>query len=142
MLAGFGLLGFPIGTLINAYILYLFLSKKGRTIYSPEYQEVIAATPHVKYRTSIVVWILLALVVVLIAAALPGAHVRRQMIERGHHDLGGRPAGKVERDEHDYELTGSGASTRWRCCSARRSCSRSTSAARTSRRCRRSCTTA
>lgn len=25
------------------------------------------------------------------------------MIERGHHDLGGRPAGKVERDEHDYE---------------------------------------
>ena len=26
------------------------------------------------------------------------------MIERGHHDLGGRPAGKVEREEHDYEL--------------------------------------
>ena len=25
------------------------------------------------------------------------------MIERGHHDLGGRLAGKVERDEHDYE---------------------------------------
>ena len=25
------------------------------------------------------------------------------MIERGHHDLGGRAAGKVERDEHDYE---------------------------------------
>jgi hypothetical protein len=25
------------------------------------------------------------------------------MIERGHHDLGGRPAGKVGRDEHDYE---------------------------------------
>ena len=70
VLSGFGLLGFPIGTLINAYILYLFLSKKGRTIFAPEYQEVIAATPHVKYRTSIVVWILLALVVVLIAAAV------------------------------------------------------------------------
>ena len=26
------------------------------------------------------------------------------MIERSHHDLGGRPAGKVEREEHDYEL--------------------------------------
>jgi hypothetical protein len=26
------------------------------------------------------------------------------MIERGHHDLGGRPAGKVGRDEHDYDL--------------------------------------
>jgi hypothetical protein len=25
-------------------------------------------------------------------------------IERGHHDLGGRSAGKVGRDEHDYEL--------------------------------------
>jgi hypothetical protein len=24
------------------------------------------------------------------------------VIERGHHDLGGRPAGKVERTEHDY----------------------------------------
>ena len=23
---------------------------------------------------------------------------------RGHHDMGGLPAGKVERDEHDYEL--------------------------------------
>jgi hypothetical protein len=23
---------------------------------------------------------------------------------RGHHDMGGQPAGKVERDEHDYEL--------------------------------------
>ncbi len=24
------------------------------------------------------------------------------MLERGHHDLGGRPAGKVDRSEHDY----------------------------------------
>ena len=24
------------------------------------------------------------------------------MIERGHHDMGGLPAGKVERGEHDY----------------------------------------
>jgi signal transduction histidine kinase len=24
------------------------------------------------------------------------------MIERGHHDMGGLPAGKVERTEHDY----------------------------------------
>ena len=69
ILSAIGLIGFPIGTLINGYILYLFLSKKGRTIFAPEYQEVIAATPHVKYRTSIVVWILLALVVLLIAAA-------------------------------------------------------------------------
>ena len=69
ILSAIGLIGFPIGTLINAYILYLFLSKKGRTIYSPEYQDVIAATPHIKYRTSILVWILLALVVALVALA-------------------------------------------------------------------------
>ena len=69
VLSVIGLLGFPIGTLINAYILYLYLSKKGRTIFAPAYKDVIAATPHVKYRTSIVVWILLALVVVLVIVA-------------------------------------------------------------------------
>jgi len=69
VLSVIGLLGFPIGTLINGYILYLFLSKKGRTIFAPEYQDVIAATPDVKYRTSIVVWIVLGLLVALVAAA-------------------------------------------------------------------------
>jgi hypothetical protein len=69
VLSAIGLLGFPIGTLINAYILYLLLSKKGRTIFAPEYQEVVAATPDVKYRTSIVVWIVLALLVALVVAA-------------------------------------------------------------------------
>jgi hypothetical protein len=70
VLAAIGLLGFPIGTLINLYILYLFLSKKGRTVFSPEYQEVIAATPDIKYRTSIVVWIFLGLLALLVAAAV------------------------------------------------------------------------
>jgi hypothetical protein len=73
ILSGLGLLGFPVGTLINGYILYLFLSKRGRTIFAPEYQDIIAATPQVKYRTSIVVWIFLALVIALlvIAVAVP-----------------------------------------------------------------------
>ena len=70
VLSGLGLLAFPIGTAINAYILYLFLSKKGRTIFAPEYQAVIAATPHVKYRTSIVVWIFLALIAGLVLVAI------------------------------------------------------------------------
>ena len=69
VLSAIGLIGFPIGTLINGYVLYLFLSKKGRTIFAPEYQDVIAATPDVKYRTSIVVWIVLALLIALVAAA-------------------------------------------------------------------------
>jgi hypothetical protein len=68
--AGFGLLGFPVGTLINAYILYLFLSKKGGTVFSADYQAVIAATPHVKYRTSLIVWIFLAVLLGLLAFGL------------------------------------------------------------------------
>ena len=70
LVSGLGLIAFPVGTLINAYILYLFLSKKGRTIFSPEYQDVIAATPHVKYKTSIIVWIFLALIGALILFAV------------------------------------------------------------------------
>jgi hypothetical protein len=65
-----GLLNFPVGTLINLYILYLFWSKKGRMVFSAPYQEAIAATPDIKYRTSMVVWILLALLVLVIAVAV------------------------------------------------------------------------
>jgi hypothetical protein len=65
-----GLANFPTGTLINLYILYLFYSKKGRTIFGPGYRDVVAATPHVKYKTSIVVWIFLGLIVLLLAAGI------------------------------------------------------------------------
>ena len=69
LLAAIGLLGFPFGTLINGYIMYLVLSKKGKLILSRDYADIVAATPHVKYRTSIVVWIFLGLIVLAIAAA-------------------------------------------------------------------------
>ena len=68
VLAIIGLIGFPIGTLINGYILYLLCSAKGQRIFAPDYAEIVAATPHIKYRTSIVVWILLVLMLVLVAA--------------------------------------------------------------------------
>jgi len=77
VLSAIGLHGFPIGTLINGYILYLFLSKKGRTIFTPAYQDVIAATPHVKYRTSVLVWIFLALLIGLILFGVLGAFTGR-----------------------------------------------------------------
>jgi hypothetical protein len=77
ILSGIGLLAFPIGTLINGYILYLVLSEKGKTVFSEQYQEVIAATPHVKYKTSIVVWILLGLVIFLIGAAVMVTLIRK-----------------------------------------------------------------
>lgn len=70
ILAIIGLLGFPIGTLINAYILYLLNSKKGVTVFSAEYAAVRAATPHIQYKTSVIVWIFLGLLIALLAAAL------------------------------------------------------------------------
>jgi hypothetical protein len=70
--AGFaclGLLAFPMGTLINGYILWLFLSAKGRMVLSPEYAEIVRITPHIKHRTSIIVWILLVLLFVVLSVA-------------------------------------------------------------------------
>jgi len=72
ILSGIGLLGFPLGTLINGYILYLVFSEKGKTVFSEDYRRIIEQTPHIKYRTSIVVWILLGLLVLLIGLALIG----------------------------------------------------------------------
>ncbi len=74
LLAVIGLIAFPIGTLINGYILYLLQSKKGATVFSPEYREIIAATPHIKYKTSLLAWAVLILLVVglllLVASAM------------------------------------------------------------------------
>lgn len=72
ILAAFGLLGFPCGTLISVYILYLLLSAKGEYVYSPEYKAVIAATPHIKYR-SILVWVVLGILLLIVAVAIIGA---------------------------------------------------------------------
>lgn len=74
-IAGLGLLNFPFGTLINAYVLYLVFSRKGAMVLSEEYAEVVRQTPHIKYKTSIVVWVLLGLVVFVVAGALISALV-------------------------------------------------------------------
>jgi len=67
-----GLAGFPVGTIINLYILYIINSKKGRFILSDEYQEIVDATPDIKHQTSILVWIFFGLIVlVLVAIAIP-----------------------------------------------------------------------
>lgn len=78
ILSGLGLLGFPVGTIINAYILFLVFGQKGKMVFSEEYQAVIEQTPHIKYRTSIVVWVLLGFVVLLIALALLGLFFARR----------------------------------------------------------------
>ena len=81
--AGLGILsafragmGAPIGMLINGYILYLLLCKKGRRIFESDYPAIVAATPDVKNKTSVVVWIALGLLVlfilVLVGAGIAG----------------------------------------------------------------------
>lgn len=70
ILATLGLLGFPIGTLISIYLLYLLFSEKGRFVVSEDYKEIIALTPHIKRKTSIVVWIVLALFLLATAALM------------------------------------------------------------------------
>ena len=63
VVAAIGMLQFPCGTLISGYLLYLLVSAKGRTVYSSAYKEVMQATPHIRYRTSIIVWIFLFILI-------------------------------------------------------------------------------
>ena len=77
VLAGIGLLFFPVGTLINGYVLYLLLSKKGTMVFSDQYKEVIRQTPHIKYRTSIIVWIFVGILVVMLLMAILASFVAR-----------------------------------------------------------------
>lgn len=70
VLAALGLLGFPVGTLINGYILWLIHSQKGRFILSPDYAAIVEATPDIKYRTPLWIWIILGLLVLVLLAVL------------------------------------------------------------------------
>ena len=72
ILSIFGLLGIPIGTLISGYFLYLCFSQKGTYVCSPEYHRIVANTPHIQYKTSIVVWILLGLFLLLTFLGIVG----------------------------------------------------------------------
>ena len=65
-----GLLGIPVGTIISAYFLYILFSAKGAHVCSPEYRAVVNATPHIKYQTPVIVWILLGLIILLVVGAV------------------------------------------------------------------------
>ena len=74
IISGLSLLGFPIGTLLHGYILWLYFSEKGQRVLTPEYLALVERTPHIRYKSSPVVValgvILLALVALGVAAAL------------------------------------------------------------------------
>jgi hypothetical protein len=65
LLSIIGLLGLPLGTILNAYILYLIHCEKGKYVFSPEYKEIIAQTLYIRPRISIVVWILFGLLLTM-----------------------------------------------------------------------------
>jgi hypothetical protein len=73
VLSCIGLLGFPLGTLMHGYFLYLYFAEKGKRIFEPDYADIVAATPHIKPSTSAIVWlfvVLLAVMVIGIIAAV------------------------------------------------------------------------
>lgn len=65
-----GLFAIPLGTLIQAYILYLMFSAKGRVVLGSGYAGIVAATPHLRYRRTVGDWIALAIVVALIVGGV------------------------------------------------------------------------
>lgn len=66
-----------IGLLIAGYILYLLVSPAGSMVFSPAYKGVMARTPHIRYKTSIVLKIFLGLIVFVLLLAVVGAVLRR-----------------------------------------------------------------
>ncbi len=65
-----GLLGIPIGTLISGFFLYTLLNSKGSVVFTPQYARIVEQTPHIKYKTPTLAWILLGVILLGIAAAV------------------------------------------------------------------------
>ncbi|MEM9411900.1 MAG: hypothetical protein AAGA30_12345 [Planctomycetota bacterium] len=70
ILSVFSLLSIPIGTIIGGYMLYLLWSKKGQIVFSDRYWQVIRETPHIRYKTPLVIRILVWMLVSIILIGL------------------------------------------------------------------------
>ncbi len=66
----YGLINLSGGIIIHIFILVKMLGKQGQFVMTPEYQEIIAATPHVKNKTSIVVKVLLVLLLIILVGII------------------------------------------------------------------------
>jgi len=73
-----GLFYFPVGTMICGYILYMVLNQKGQVIFSQEYQGIIEATPQIGYRTPLIAWVLLGLILLILFSASLGVMLSEQ----------------------------------------------------------------
>ncbi len=65
--------GALLGFLISAYVLYVIHSAKGKVVFSKDYRAVIEATPSIRYRTALLIWILLGLLISVFVAAILSA---------------------------------------------------------------------
>ena len=67
------MIGVPIGTILGVVFLYLLFSKKSKYVFSAEYKDIIAATPHVKLKTSRIMIVLLLALIALLAVGIGAA---------------------------------------------------------------------
>ena len=65
--------------IIPTYMLYLLISAKGSMVFSSEYRDVIQATPHVKYKTSLFLKILLVLLLIIVVTVIVAAVARNSV---------------------------------------------------------------
>ena len=73
LLFGIALVGFPIGTIIGAMVLYHLFCKKGRMVFSAPYRKIVKNTPHIKYqrgKTSKAAWVILIVFILFIALGI------------------------------------------------------------------------
>lgn len=64
ILAGLAMLN-PFMLVIDGVILYLLTCQKSKMVFSSGYQAIIAATPHIRFRTPVVVWVVLGLLLLI-----------------------------------------------------------------------------
>ena len=61
-----GLFRFPMGTLLGGLCLFTLLRTKAGFVLSPAYRDIMQATPHIKRKTSPVVWVLLVILLAVL----------------------------------------------------------------------------
>ncbi len=98
-----GLIGLRLGALISAYVLYLVLSEKGQIVFSENYKRIIEQTPHIQYRTSIIIWLFVGLLFALFFLGLGAALFDLVTTSPSHESVfttGGHLSSCSRRDAH------------------------------------------
>lgn len=63
-----GLLGFPVGTLISVYFIVTLTNAKAKVVLTDGYRQIRERTPHIQYRTSPIIWVMVGVLVVALLA--------------------------------------------------------------------------